>query len=291
MSRVTVSSSLFYAQKPTPFIIKDAARMSGLAATPHRHDYYAILWCFNAAGRQRIDCREYALEPHSLFFIAPGQVHQILSDPNPDGLLLLFTGEFLAGNPAEESFLDRLGLFDSATGSPPLMLASESVHSLMVHANGMMDAFQSRQPLRLEIIEAHLKLFLVECARQRVSGRPASAAPLPAENEAVRRFKRLLEEHYARWHRVGQYASRLHLSANYLGEIVRRALNQPPKEYILDRLLMEARRQLLFTSRSVKEIGFDLGFKDPSGFSRFFRDAAGLSVSEFRKTARRQRGF
>ena len=289
MSRLIVSHALFYAKAPTPFVIKDAAKMSRLAGLPHRHDYYSILWCFEGAGLHRVDCVDYPLKPHSIFFLGPKQVHQIVGEANPAGRLILLIREFLQSTASGGGFLDRLGLFDTAAGAAPLLVASGSVRRLMAHTHGMLDAFQSNDPMRFEIIEAHLKLFLIECARQRAAQPPPAHPPAPGRETVADQFKRLVEQHYASWRQVGQYAERLHVSANYLGEVVRRQLHQPPKDYIQDRVVMEAKRQLLFTTRSIKEIGGELGFKDPSRFCRFFKDAAGLSAGAFRQSAARKR--
>ncbi len=250
--------------------------MTGLASVPHRHTYCVILWAFSGVGKHVIDCQEYDILPHSIFFIAPHQVHCM--EANPEGLLILFEPEFAAGS-SRAALLDPL--FDPAGGRPPLMLAPSSIKPLMASANGMMDAFRSADPFRLETIAAYLRLFLIECNRQSAS---TSVAAVPG-GRLVREFKRLVEERFRRAHHVGDYARALGISANHLSEVMHRGLNQAPKEYIQDRLLMEAKRQLLFTDRSVKEIGFDLGFAEPSLFSRFFKTASGLSVREFRGKA------
>ena len=75
----------------------------------------------------------------------------------------------------------------------------------------------------------------------------------------------------------------LHLSPGYLNERVRQLSGQPALAHIRARLVLEAKRQLCYTSHSVAEISFALGFEGPSYFGRFFRRATGLSPASYRR--------
>lgn len=265
-----------------PFVIKNADKMREIANIPHRHSYFSILWSFNTAGKHIIDGKEYLLEPHHIFFIAPGQVHQIIL-PNPKGLLILFTPEFLLSNSPRQQFLTNMGLFDRHN-SGPLTLSTHLVKKLMIHANGMMDAFHSSHKLKFETIEAHLKLFLIECDTQYIQAKKNTAGEDTVINPMVKSFISLVESRFYEWRQVQDYANKLNVTPKYLGEIVKQALSQSPKEYIQDRIILETKRMLLFTNRSLKEIGFELGFEDPARFSRFFKDCTGISFQEFNKS-------
>jgi AraC family 4-hydroxyphenylacetate 3-monooxygenase operon regulatory protein len=78
---------------------------------------------------------------------------------------------------------------------------------------------------------------------------------------------------------VPEYASELHLTESRLTDICRRFANRPPKRLIFDRQLREARRLLLFSDSAVSEIAWQLGFKDPAYFARFFNRLVGCSPS------------
>ena len=73
------------------------------------------------------------------------------------------------------------------------------------------------------------------------------------------------------------------ITARRLQQAVAESVGKTPKQLIDDRLLLEAKRLLVYTNHSIKEIGFQLGFEEPTNFSRFFRKQAGHSPAEFRK--------
>lgn len=89
------SMDLLYEGAPMPFVIKTMEeiddQLGGIADTPHRHNYYTIIWPVEATGKHIIDFREYLILPNHLFFVSPEQVHQIITDPAPTGFVILFT--------------------------------------------------------------------------------------------------------------------------------------------------------------------------------------------------------
>ena len=98
----------------------------------------------------------------------------------------------------------------------------------------------------------------------------------------VQRFKNLVETHFQQWHQVKEYAAALSVSPNYLNEVIKSTIGISAKDFIQNRLLLEAKRTAVFTGKSSKEIAFELGFDDPSHFSKFFRSGAGQSLLEFK---------
>ncbi len=95
-------------------------------------------------------------------------------------------------------------------------------------------------------------------------------------------FRALLEQNFNRHWTVPEYASELHLTESRLTDICRRFANRSPKRLIFDRQLREARRLLLFSDSTVSEIAWQLGFKDPAYFARFFNRLTGCSPSAYR---------
>ena len=75
----------------------------------------------------------------------------------------------------------------------------------------------------------------------------------------------------------------MNLSPKRLNEITRKMLGKTITQLIHDRILLEAKRELIFSGRSIKEISYELGFEDPAYFSRFFKKQSGFSPTHFRK--------
>lgn len=84
-------------------------------------------------------------------------------------------------------------------------------------------------------------------------------------------------------HTVQEYADRLNISSRTLTKYVNQSAHRSPLQIINDRILLEAKRQLCHSALSIKEIGYQLGFEDPSYFVKFFKRLTGKMPSEFRK--------
>ncbi|SEQ95051.1 transcriptional regulator, AraC family [Faunimonas pinastri] len=129
------------------------------------------------------------------------------------------------------------------------------------------------------VLEAHMKLLLVLFARLGT----AATEPPSGDTELFRRFRRLVEDHYrARW-TIGAYGEALGAGTDRLHAVVRRVAGCAPREIVQRRLLLEAKRNLIYTTMTVSEIAYDLGFRDAAYFSRFFSLRVGAPPSVFRQ--------
>ena len=120
-------------------------------------------------------------------------------------------------------------------------------------------------------------------------GAPAARAELPANSrrsQQVKLFRELVEADFRRHRPVSDYAERLGMTLVTLGRLCQEQLGMTPLNVINARLLLEAKRELAYSSRSIKEIAHELGFSDEGYFSRFFRKHTQLTPSEFRVQGR-----
>jgi len=283
---IIYNQALMYNDIPMPFVIKTMQEMdvnsTGLADPPHRHKYYSIIWSINATGKHIIDFREYPIHPNDIFFVSPEQVHQVITDANPDGFVILFTPEFLEKNSIRNDFIANLKLFQKIDETPPLSLKENMTSTLKTFADQMMTAFHSGSDMAFESIGAYLKLFLIECNGHCSLFPGSNTQSIEVGKTLVKSFKNIVETHYTIWHQVKEYADNLNVTPNYLNEVIKSATQISAKDFIQNRIILEAKRILVFTEKSGKEIGFDLGFDDPSHFSKFFKSNTGQSLQEFR---------
>jgi AraC-like DNA-binding protein len=271
-----------------PFVIttleeKDK-QSGGIADDPHRHNYYTVIWSFTATGKHIIDFKEYPILPQHIFFVSPEQVHQVITDPAPTGYIILFTPEFLQKNSIRDDFIANLKLFQKSDETPPLPLNDKMAATLKIFADQMMLAFHSQNDLSLDSIGAYLKLFLIECNGHCSLTPDSNTQSYEVGKNIVKNFKAIVEKHYMEWHQVKDYADTLNVTPNYLNEVIKSAINTSAKDFIQNKIILEAKRMLVFTEKSGKEIGFDLGFDDPSHFSKFFKSNTDQSLLEFRES-------
>lgn len=287
-NKIIYNYELLHNGVQVPFVIKTIEEIyeknGGIVDNPHRHNYYSVIWSFTATGKHIIDFKEYPILPQNIFFVNPDQVHQIITNPNPTGYVILFTPEFLEKNSIRTDFISNLRLFQKRDESAALPINDNMSEKLKVFADQMIVAFNSKNDLSLETIGAYLKLFLIECNGHCSLHSNTNTQSVEVGKSIVKNFKTIVEEQYSKWHQVKKYADKLNVTPNYLNEVIKSTLGISAKDFIQNRLVLEAKRLIIFTDKSSKEIGYDLGFEDPSHFSKFIKSQAGQSLQDFKKS-------
>ena len=260
-------------------------RSEGQPDHPHRHNYYTVVLTKKASGLHKIDFQEYSLEDRQIYFIGPGQVHQILEEQRSEGYAILFSQHFLLQNNIPVRFVENLNLFRLYGESPPMSLDKDELQLLTNYAEEMLQLHSSQLSYKTEALGALLQLLLIRC-NNLCSLPERDTQSQEAGNVLVRGFKELLEENYKGWHSASEYADALHVTPDHLSKVLRSLTGRSTKEHIQGRITTSAKRMLYFSDLSTKEIGYELGFSEPANFSAFFKKCTGESPSSFRSTAR-----
>ncbi len=251
---------------------------------PHRHDYYTVIYVIQAQGIHQIDFKAYPLEPQEVFFVSPGQVHQVRPVGKPRGWVISFTKEFLLHHHISEDFISEINLFNTFEERPPVRIGPEVARKLDVLLPLMEEAYQSEISFQIAALSAYLKLFLVYCNQECVLNR-GPAEPNDSGHRLLKAFKEMVATHFNEWHKTSDYAEQLYISPKYLNQVVKSLLGQTAKEVIQEKIILNAKRELLYTEKHIKEIAFELGFEDPLYFSHFFKTCTGMPPTTFRQTA------
>lgn len=249
---------------------------------PHRHDYFTILLVESAKGIHKIDFKDYSLQTFQAFFIYPGQVHQVLTTSKPSGWAITFTSDFMIENGVNEGFIADINLFRTAESNLPLELTKKQFKGVNTYCHSMQNCLKEGDKFRFEAASAYLKLFLIDCNRACTILDDAIFLA-NASTDLLKRFKALVKLSYAKEHKVANYANKLNITADHLNKVVKSSLGISAKEYIQQEILVEAKRLLIFSDITFKEIAYALGFNDPAYFSNFFKKSTGESLSSFKK--------
>ena len=143
------------------------------------------------------------------------------------------------------------------------------------------DEFETKDKIQGEMLQMLLKRFIIKCvriAKEQLISHELSSKQI----DVIRRFNFLVDAHFKEKRQVKDYAVLLNKSPKTLSNLFSTYNQKTPQQIIHDRFLLEAKRLLYFTDKTVAEIGFELGYEDPAYFSRFFKKNLGKSPSEFR---------
>jgi AraC-like DNA-binding protein len=133
-----------------------------------------------------------------------------------------------------------------------------------------------------EMLRIHLKHMIIRATRIWKKDHHVAGEEARQEVEFSRTFSQLVEWNYTRYHTVADYAGLLNITPKALNKRVTRYTNTTPNEIIKERIILEAKRLLVHTQLSVKEIGYKLGYDDTSYFIRLFSKQSATSPHNFR---------
>lgn len=249
---------------------------------PHRHNYHEIILIQAGSGRHRIDGQPAELAPNAIALIAKGQVHWMEYAAGIDGFLLRFTDDFLPADLVSQTWDYHAVLFNHLGVNQTLALApgdmADLVQSceLLERENALADGFQHYTVLR------HLLALLV-LRIGRIVERSLCPGPDTRRAFAVyQAFAALLEQHYADRHDVQFYADALHLAPVKLGRQLDLIAGRTTKQIIDERIVLEARRRLLYSDATLGAIAQELGYSDQFHLSKTFKRVTGHSPQEYR---------
>jgi AraC-like DNA-binding protein len=241
----------------------------------HRHDFYFLLVLRKGKGAHEIDFTSYKVADHSLFLMRPGQVHQLSLKQGSTGFLVQFHPDFYSRQDVGMQEVLR-----RASAANHYRIDARSFSRIATLLDGILHEYNGEQPKYEEAIRAGLDMMFIELMRQNRAADKSGATSY--QQERLEEFQQLLQHHLREHLQVANYAGMMHLSPYQLNAITAATLGKSCLQLINEALLLEAKRQLLATSRQVSEIAWDLGYEDPSYFIRFFKKHFGYTPEAFR---------
>ena len=257
-------------------------KRNGQSDEPHRHNYYTVLIIKQAKGLHKIDFNSYELFDQQIFFVAPGQVHQVIETEKPIGFAMTFSDQFLIENSIPLTFISSLNLFQSYGQTPPLLPNLKQFELIENFTNQIFTLTTSDAQMKDLTIGAYLKLLLIECNNICLIN-PIEMDIDSSGDKLIKKFKESVDTNFRKEHSTSFYANVIHITTDHLTRTIKNKIGQTAKEYIQSRIIIEAKRLLYFTELSNKEIGYELGFNEPANFSAFFKKHTTLSPSTFKK--------
>lgn len=253
---------------------------------PHRHDQlHQLLILEQGSVLTQIRDRHHEEQAGCILSIPAREVHGFTHQPSVQGYLFTITEAFLKGLFAES----ERQLFPFLLTQPLILkpLTNNSDYQAMRYAvTQVVKEYQQQQLGQSAVIGTYLKLIFMLLGRL---AEPLGNTQTPSDKHydskvtSYERFLNLLELHYIKHWSVGQYASLLGLTENRLNRLCQRYAGQNALQIVHGRLITEAKRKLIYTGLSISEVAYDLGFKDPAYFSRFFTKQCGEAPGTFKK--------
>ena len=262
--------------------LKEYRKNSGTKAlAPHSHSYYQIIWFLNGTGTHTVDFKTYDIKKNTILFITKDQIHSFDNHFDCNGWLIHFNESFFMHTEVD-TFL-KYRIFKTQE-NPCYAMEEEAIESGKTYLNLILKELANKARFGFEdSVRFLLKCFLINL--ERVHQKRAAKTTYPSDLYSIRfhQFKELIEKYYKTNLSVNKCSSLMNISSKTLNTITKTVVDKSPSELIAERTIIEAKRLLKFTSLQIGEIGYELGFDDPSYFIKFFKRNTGLAPLAFRK--------
>ena len=256
--------------------LDDRSRPNGWSIRAHAHvDLNHVFHIAAGHGVLRADTLTVVFTAPCLLMIPASVVHSFAYRPETMGSVLTIANSYL------RDLTDREPGF-AALFRTPMALPLDDASPVRAALASLARELNWTAPGRVAAIEAHLLTVLVDALRLIVRAKAADPVAYGPQAATVARFRELLEAHYREALTVEHYAKRLGVSGSRLRAACLKIAAASPLKLIKDRLMLEAKRALIYSNMTVSEVAYALGFTDPAYFSRFFTRAEGRSPSVFR---------
>ena len=265
---------------PTPDLIHcesipERSRLHDWEIKPHRHgDLVQLLYLQGGSAELEVEGVVSHVQQPALQVVPALSVHGFRFSRDVQGHVLSLA----------LPLVEQLG---AVLDSPPLARAAcypagEQQRYLDALFDSIAEEYSTQQPGRELMLQSLISALLVWVGRRSQALAHAETQGQDRGREHLQRFTRLLESHFREHRPIEQYASELGISAAHLNALCRRLAGQSALQLINQRLLLEAKRSLVYTAMTINQVSDSLGFSEPAYFSRFFKRGCGLSPKAFR---------
>lgn len=253
---------------------------------PHRHNYYEVFLFTEGGGTHMIDFKEYKIKANSLHFISPGMIHTIKRDAKCVGYVVTFTDE-LYHTLQQASTLFKIQLYHNHQLPPIVECGASDMSFVLQLMQQLSQEYNTENTMRNEFVLSCLTSLLIQANRLFLAQQQYHPS-IPLADERVQHFRKWLDDSLSEKPLVSALADKLGMTPKQLNALIKKHTGLTPIEHINNRLLIEAKRLLVHTELSVKEIAFALHFDDPAYFGRFFRKHTAETPQHFRDGMRKK---
>ena len=233
-----------------------------------------------AGGHAIIDFKEYQLKKDAFFFINTDQYFWV--DEKCSGTMLYYNRDFYCVEIHDKEVACDGILFHNVYDVPVVLMDKKASADLQNNLQQIKNEIELDDTSIEEMLRILLKQIIIKCTRLWKQEHHVAGEQSRPEVEFSRTFSQLVEWHYTQHHTVAEYASLLNITAKALNKRITRYSNTTPNDIIKNRIVLEAKRLLVHTQLSIKEIAYKLGYDDISYFTRLFTKQAGVPPQSFR---------
>ncbi|MFT6334452.1 MAG: AraC-like DNA-binding protein/mannose-6-phosphate isomerase-like protein (cupin superfamily) [Halioglobus sp.] len=246
-------------------------------------DYYKIYWVEDGSGTYDIDFTTFEIVGSGVFCISPGQIFSVRNEKVKLAYEISFDKEFYCVETHGKEIACNGLIFNNVHRATGVSISQSNGPIFSAIIDNLIREFRNPGNAHREMLETYLRMFMIQTLRHIDEEELTKGAETHQKNQTIIDFIALVDKQFRTVHSVSEYAAQLFISPKSLTKKLN-ALGYPtPTKVIRERLMIEAKRALKYTTTNVKEIAYDLGFEDPAYFSRLFAREEEMTPLEYRK--------
>lgn len=256
--------------------LKDRCQQHHYKINPHRHnDLIQVFYLQQGEMNAQLDGNSFILKAPCIMVVPAMCVHDFSVTSNVNGHVLSLTSPLTQKLGTELNFLDQL------LKNPSIYPVSQDQDKVGMLFEAIMEEYQNLQMGREQSLEALLKTLMIWIGRLGIK-RSTLESRMNRSNQHLTAFSQLVELHFKTHQPLKDYAKELNITAKHLNATCQQLTQKSSLHIIHQRLLLEAKRNLIYTAMTISEISYSLGFSEPAYFTRFFKRLTGTPPKEFR---------
>ena len=251
-----------------------------------RLNHYSLIWVKKGSGTAKIDFADYEFSQNVMFALTPYQPFMFNEKEKLEGVVLNFHPDFFCIHKHNDQVACNGVLFNNIYNPPLLNVEDNAKEEFEMLISLMRNGIQKSDIAQYDLLVSYLKIFLINASRTKAQQQPEELEAMPDNKEPfiLQKLKNMIEANFKSKHSASDYAELLNITPKALAKITKNHFNKTMTNLISERIIIEAKRELYLTDKSVKEIAFELGYDDEHYFSRFFKNNADISPSVYRET-------
>lgn len=242
---------------------------------------YCIIQNFGSDITIEADLATLIIKKNSVCFLNPGSYISLVNTLDEAHYFVEFNSAFYCLELHDKEISCNGLLFGATPEIPLLKYTKEQAQENVSILKMMLKEFEHNDNTQGDMLRLLLKRLIIICVRIGRSQLFNDSNPLEDDTDLVRKFQALVETHFRDKHKVADYADMLFKSPKTLSNTFKKLGSSSPLQIIQERIVLEAKRQIHYTDKTIKEISYELGFSEPAQFSRLFKNITGKSPSEF----------
>ncbi len=239
---------------------------------------YTFIWATDSNIIIEVDGISFTIERDTIVVLTPNQYFKFIDGNH--AIVYQFNREFYCIKDHDKEVSCMGVLFYGNNTTPKVNLDDKNKNKLELLHQIFLDELDTVDTIQAEMLRMLMARFIITTTR--LIKQQENFDNAPDQVDILREFNALVEFNFRKEHAVSFYAEKLFKSPKTLSNYFAK-FEKSPLKIIHDRIILEAKRLLIYTDKTAKEIAYEIGFDDASHLSRMFKKHTSLSPSEFKK--------